>query len=67
MEVMRISGEIGERIAGGDDATEMSLEKEATENRLVCMVSCQFHFRGSWNGTDSKDSRYLDGIHWVLF
>ncbi|XP_040822185.1 kinesin-like protein KIF13B isoform X2 [Ochotona curzoniae] len=38
VEVMRISGEIGERIAGGDDATEMSLEKEATENRLVCMV-----------------------------
>ncbi|XP_058526069.1 kinesin-like protein KIF13B isoform X3 [Ochotona princeps] len=38
VEVMRISGEIGERIAGGEDATDVSLEKEATENRLVCMV-----------------------------
>lgn len=39
VEVMRISGEIGERIAGGEDATDASFEKEAQENKLVCMVS----------------------------
>ncbi|XP_051051459.1 kinesin-like protein KIF13B isoform X1 [Phodopus roborovskii] len=38
VEVMRLSGAIGERIVGGDDATEISSEKEAQENRLVCMV-----------------------------
>ncbi|XP_034353235.1 kinesin-like protein KIF13B isoform X1 [Arvicanthis niloticus] len=38
VEVMRLSGAIGERIAGGDDPTELSSEKEAQENRLVCMV-----------------------------
>lgn len=42
VEVMRISGAIGERIAGGDDATEGSFEKEAQESRLVCMVSPRF-------------------------
>lgn len=39
MEVMRLSGAIAERIVGGDDATEVNSEKEAQENRLVCMVS----------------------------
>ncbi|XP_004848494.1 kinesin-like protein KIF13B isoform X2 [Heterocephalus glaber] len=38
VEVMRISGAIGERIAGGDDPMEVLCEKEAQENRLVCMV-----------------------------
>ncbi|XP_021509964.2 kinesin-like protein KIF13B isoform X1 [Meriones unguiculatus] len=38
VEVMRLSGAIAERIAGGDDATEVSSEKDAQENRLVCMV-----------------------------
>ncbi|XP_048186272.1 kinesin-like protein KIF13B isoform X1 [Perognathus longimembris pacificus] len=38
VEVMRLSGAIAERIAGGDDASEVGLEKEAQENRLVCMV-----------------------------
>ncbi|KAL1781039.1 kinesin KIF13B isoform X2 [Sigmodon hispidus] len=38
VEVMRLSGAIGERIVGGDDAAEVSSEKEAQENRLVCMV-----------------------------
>ncbi|XP_047404346.1 LOW QUALITY PROTEIN: kinesin-like protein KIF13B [Sciurus carolinensis] len=38
VEVMRISGAIGERIAGGDEAVEGSLEKEAQESRLVCML-----------------------------
>lgn len=38
VEVMRLSGAIGERIAGGDDPTEVSSEKEVQENRLVCMV-----------------------------
>ncbi|XP_008826335.1 kinesin-like protein KIF13B isoform X1 [Nannospalax galili] len=38
VEVMRLSGAIAERIAGGDDAAEVGSEKEAQENRLVCMV-----------------------------
>ncbi|XP_046511988.1 kinesin-like protein KIF13B isoform X4 [Equus quagga] len=38
VEVMRISGDVGERIAGGDDATEISCDKETQENKLVCMV-----------------------------
>ncbi|XP_040323499.1 kinesin-like protein KIF13B isoform X1 [Herpailurus yagouaroundi] len=38
VEVMRISGDIGERIAGGDDTTDLSCDKETQENRLVCMV-----------------------------
>ncbi|XP_052047162.1 kinesin-like protein KIF13B isoform X2 [Apodemus sylvaticus] len=38
VEVMRLSGAIGERIAGGDDSAEASSEKEAPESRLVCMV-----------------------------
>ncbi|XP_062944100.1 kinesin-like protein KIF13B isoform X2 [Cynocephalus volans] len=38
VEVMRISGEIGDRIAGGDDAADISFEKEALESKLVCMV-----------------------------
>lgn len=42
VEVMRISGEIGERIAGGDDAAEISFDKETQESKLVCMVSPSF-------------------------
>nr|XP_044987857.1 kinesin-like protein KIF13B isoform X2 [Jaculus jaculus] len=38
VEVMRLSGSIGERIVGGDDPAEVSFEKEAQENKLVCMV-----------------------------
>nr|XP_058144036.1 kinesin-like protein KIF13B isoform X2 [Dasypus novemcinctus] len=38
VEVMRVSGEIGERLAGGDDAADTCSEKEAQENKLVCMV-----------------------------
>ncbi|KAK2508828.1 hypothetical protein MC885_021689 [Smutsia gigantea] len=38
VEVMRISGDIGERIAGGDDAADGSFDKETPENKLVCMV-----------------------------
>ncbi|XP_058406400.1 kinesin-like protein KIF13B isoform X3 [Diceros bicornis minor] len=38
VEVIRISGDVGERIAGGDDPTEISLDKETQENKLVCMV-----------------------------
>ncbi|KAJ8798500.1 hypothetical protein J1605_016645 [Eschrichtius robustus] len=37
VEVMRISGDIGERIAGGDEALDASFDKEAQESRLVCM------------------------------
>lgn len=36
---MRLSGAIGERIVGGEDAAEVSADKETQENRLVCMVS----------------------------
>ncbi|XP_012510381.1 PREDICTED: kinesin-like protein KIF13B [Propithecus coquereli] len=38
VEVMRISGDVGERLAGGEEAAEVSFEKETQENRLVCMV-----------------------------
>ncbi|KAB0395978.1 hypothetical protein E2I00_020212, partial [Balaenoptera physalus] len=38
VEVMRISGDIGERIAGGDEAADASFDKEAQESKLVCMV-----------------------------
>uniref|UniRef100_H0UWW4 Kinesin family member 13B n=1 Tax=Cavia porcellus TaxID=10141 RepID=H0UWW4_CAVPO len=38
VEVMRISGAIGERIAGGEDPAEVLCEKETQENRLICMV-----------------------------
>lgn len=39
VEVMRLSGDVGERIAGGDESMDASLDKETQENRLVCMVS----------------------------
>lgn len=42
MEVLRISGDIGERIAGGDDAADASFDKETQENKLVCMVRPTF-------------------------
>nr|XP_048277749.1 kinesin-like protein KIF13B isoform X1 [Myodes glareolus] len=38
VEVMRLSGAIGERIVGGEDAAEVSSDKDVQENRLVCMV-----------------------------
>ncbi|XP_006864397.1 PREDICTED: kinesin-like protein KIF13B [Chrysochloris asiatica] len=38
VEVMRISGAIGERIAGGDDTADIPCDKETQENKLVCMV-----------------------------
>ncbi|XP_054573593.1 kinesin-like protein KIF13B isoform X2 [Eptesicus fuscus] len=38
VEVMRISGDIAERIAGGDDAADTSFDKETHENKLTCMV-----------------------------
>ena len=50
VEVMRLSGAIGERIAGGDDPTEVSSEKEAQENRLVCMVSQRLRLEGAQVG-----------------
>lgn len=37
VEVMRLSGAIGERIVGGEDAAEVSSDKDVQENRLVCM------------------------------
>ncbi|XP_055284030.1 kinesin-like protein KIF13B isoform X1 [Moschus berezovskii] len=38
VEVMRLSGDVGERIAGGDESVDASSDKETQENRLVCMV-----------------------------
>ncbi|XP_011384839.1 kinesin-like protein KIF13B, partial [Pteropus vampyrus] len=37
VEVMRISGDIVERLAGGDDAADISFDKESHENKLTCM------------------------------
>lgn len=39
VEVVRVSGEIGERTAGGDDSMEGSTENDLQEHKLVCMVS----------------------------
>uniref|UniRef100_A0A2K6ANA9 Kinesin family member 13B n=1 Tax=Macaca nemestrina TaxID=9545 RepID=A0A2K6ANA9_MACNE len=65
VEVMRISGDVGERIAGGDEATEVSFEKETQENKLVCMVSPSFillllHQPNSSSGADFENCRSLD-------
>ncbi|XP_044306275.1 kinesin-like protein KIF13B isoform X2 [Varanus komodoensis] len=38
VEVVRVSGEIGERIAGGDDGTEGLAENDQREHKLVCMI-----------------------------
>nr|XP_060610644.1 kinesin-like protein KIF13B [Anolis sagrei ordinatus] len=38
VEVVRVSGEIGERIAGGDDSMENFSENDLQENKLVCMI-----------------------------
>ncbi|XP_053434392.1 kinesin-like protein KIF13B isoform X2 [Nycticebus coucang] len=38
VEVTRISGDVGERIAGGEEAAEVSFEKETQDSKLVCMV-----------------------------
>nr|XP_020669064.1 kinesin-like protein KIF13B [Pogona vitticeps] len=38
VEVVRVSGEIGERIAGGDDSPEGSPENDVQENKLVCLI-----------------------------
>lgn len=45
VEVMRISGDIAERIAGGDDAADTSFDKETHENKLTCMVSPHFIYK----------------------
>lgn len=39
VEVVRVSGDIGERIAGGDDSLEGCFENDLQEHKLVCMVS----------------------------
>ncbi|XP_043366018.1 kinesin-like protein KIF13B isoform X3 [Dermochelys coriacea] len=38
VEVVRVSGAIGERIVGGDDCTDYSRENDIQENKLVCMI-----------------------------
>ncbi|XP_048701759.1 kinesin-like protein KIF13B isoform X2 [Caretta caretta] len=38
VEVVRVSGAIGERIVGGDDCTDCSRENDIQENKLVCMI-----------------------------
>uniref|UniRef100_A0A803SNR1 Kinesin motor domain-containing protein n=1 Tax=Anolis carolinensis TaxID=28377 RepID=A0A803SNR1_ANOCA len=38
VEVVRVSGEIGERIAGGEDSMESFSENDLQENKLVCMI-----------------------------
>nr|XP_034966363.1 kinesin-like protein KIF13B [Zootoca vivipara] len=41
VEVVRVSGEIGERIAGGEDSMEGFGENDLQEHKLACMVSLQ--------------------------
>ncbi|KAG8506306.1 Kinesin-like protein KIF13B [Galemys pyrenaicus] len=50
VEVVRVSGDVGDRIAGGDDATEASADKELADKKLVCML---------W-GLDSEGQAFLD-------
>ncbi|OCT79108.1 hypothetical protein XELAEV_18030206mg [Xenopus laevis] len=38
VEVLRISGDMGDRIAGGEDGADFSFDKEVRENKLVCMI-----------------------------
>ncbi|XP_034622617.1 kinesin-like protein KIF13B isoform X2 [Trachemys scripta elegans] len=38
VEVVRVSGAIGERIVGGDDSADCSRENDIQENKLVCMI-----------------------------
>ncbi|XP_068931754.1 kinesin-like protein KIF13B isoform X2 [Petaurus breviceps papuanus] len=38
VEVVQISGAIGERIAGGDDNGDFSFDKDTQDHKLVCMV-----------------------------
>ncbi|XP_029452756.1 kinesin-like protein KIF13B [Rhinatrema bivittatum] len=38
VEVLRVSGDIGERIAGGDDTADGIAESDTQERRLVCMI-----------------------------
>uniref|UniRef100_A0A5F8GV75 Kinesin family member 13B n=1 Tax=Monodelphis domestica TaxID=13616 RepID=A0A5F8GV75_MONDO len=38
VEVVQISGAIGERIAGGDDSADFSFDKDTQDHKLVCMV-----------------------------
>ncbi|XP_025046784.2 kinesin-like protein KIF13B isoform X3 [Pelodiscus sinensis] len=38
VEVVRVSGAIGERIVGGDDSTDSSRENDIQENKVVCMI-----------------------------
>ncbi|XP_053104938.1 kinesin-like protein KIF13B isoform X2 [Hemicordylus capensis] len=38
VEVVRVSGEIGERVAGGEDIMEGCTENDLQENKLVCMI-----------------------------
>lgn len=66
MEVMRISGDIVERIAGGDDAVDTSFDKESHENRLTCMVS-PVSCRSRGNGAHFNDYGYLDDKLFVIF
>ncbi|XP_077188083.1 kinesin-like protein KIF13B isoform X2 [Paroedura picta] len=38
VEVVRVSGEVGERIVGGEDSLEASTENDLQEQKLVCMI-----------------------------
>ncbi|XP_074065285.1 kinesin-like protein KIF13B isoform X1 [Macrotis lagotis] len=38
VEVVQISGAIGERIAGGDDSVDFSFDKDTQDHKVVCMV-----------------------------
>ncbi|XP_048373180.1 kinesin-like protein KIF13B isoform X2 [Sphaerodactylus townsendi] len=38
VEVMCVSGETGERIAGGDDSMDASAENDLQEQKMVCMI-----------------------------
>lgn len=39
MEVVRVSGDIDDRIGGGEDGLDTSTDSKSQEHKLVCMVS----------------------------
>lgn len=68
MEVMRTSGDIEERIAGGDDAADASFDKETPENKLTCMVSPSLvSFKNHRSVVDFEDCGFLNDEYCVLF
>lgn len=42
VEVVRVSGEIDDRLVGGEDSPDCSNENDTQERKLVCQVSSRY-------------------------